>query len=248
MMKEWYTAAELAECKLPGLPASDRGIQLRAKAEGWKSRDRAGRGGGQEYHVSALPSVAQIKLTLEAKAAETATEVTPPTAAGPDRNALWAWYDTLTDKKKAEAKRRLDILDAVDTLYRNCMRRDAAVMSVGQHHDVGPSTIYNWMKLVEGLDRPDWLPALAPRHTGRTATVECSPEAWDMLRSDYLRLSAPPFSDCYERTSRAAKVQGWTLPSERTLLRRMQTTVHPAVIVLCREGTDKLKRMYPAQG
>ncbi|WP_029009367.1 transposase domain-containing protein [Azospirillum halopraeferens] len=248
-MKEWYSAAELAGMALPGLPGTESATIRRAKAKNWRSRPRGGRGGGLEYHVSALPSTAQITLTLAAKA-RTGAEAIPaePAAADrPDRDTLWGWYDAATEKKKAEAKRRLDILDAVEVLYRNGLRRDAAVMSVAAHHKVGVSTVYTWMKLVEGRDRADWLPALAPRHTGRIATVECAPEAWDMLRSDYLRHAAPPFSDCYERMKRAADAQGWAVPSERTLLRRLHATVHPAVVAMCREGTEAVKRMYPAQ-
>lgn len=243
-MKEWYSAAELAALSLPGMPATDRAIQLRSARENWLSRKRESRGGGLEYHVSALPTVAQIKLTVLEKTTAQAAEPAPVLLS---RDELWRWFDALPEAKKAKARRCADILDTVETLHRGGVPKDVAVMTVAQHHGVGPSSIYNWFTKVAGRDRSDWLPALAPRHAGRTATVECAPEAWDMLRSDYLRLSAPPFSDCYERTQRAAAVQGWTMPSERTMLRRMRDSVHPAVIVLCREGVEKARRMYPAQ-
>ncbi len=243
-MKEWYAASELAALSLPGMPGTDRAYQLRADRENWRSRPREGRGGGLEYHISALPTAAQIKLTLLEKAAGKAVAPVPPPAG---RDELWRWYDAQPETKKAKARMRADVLDAVITLHRNGVAKDVAVMTVAQHHKVGPSTVYNWMALVAGHDRADWLPALTPRHAGRTATVECSPEAWDMLRSDYLRLSAPPFSDCYGRVVRAAREQGWSVPSERTLLRRINASVHPAVIALCREGTEAVKRMYPAQ-
>jgi hypothetical protein len=245
-MKEWYTARDLAGMTLPGLPVTERGILLRAKAEAWRSRPREGRGGGLEYHVSALPTAAQVKLTLaDRKAAATPAAEPAPTPA--TRNDLWRWYDGLPDTKKAKARARADVLDAVLTLHRNGVTKDVAVMTTARHHGVGPSTVYNWLGLVEGRERADWLPALAPRHAGRTAIVECDPAAWDMLKSDYLRASAPPFSDCYERMTRAAAAQGWQVPSERTLLRRLGATVHPAVVVMCREGMEAAKRLYPAQ-
>ncbi|RJF84842.1 transposase [Azospirillum cavernae] len=243
-MKEWRSAAEWADLKLPAMPTSKAGVILRATTGKWRSRPREEQGGGLEYHMSSLPTAAQVKLTLLEKKSRQSAETAAPPA---NRTELWRWYDGLPDAKKAKARMRAEILDAIVALHRNGVTKDVAVMTVAQHHNVGPSTIYNWLKLVAGHDRADWLPCLAPHHAGRTATVECDPAAWDMLKSDYLRAAAPPFSDCYERMVRAAKEQGWSVPSERTLLRRLTATVHPAVIVMAREGAEKVKQMFPAQ-
>ncbi|TCP88952.1 Mu transposase-like protein [Rhizobium sp. PP-CC-2G-626] len=64
-MKEWLTAREIAEHALPDLPASERGVQLFADRSSWNSyphlaRMRSGRGGGYEYHLKLLPSLAQL--------------------------------------------------------------------------------------------------------------------------------------------------------------------------------------------
>ncbi|HRJ61507.1 MAG TPA: transposase domain-containing protein [Azospirillaceae bacterium] len=247
-MKEWWTAKELADLNLPGLPATERGVQTKAAAEGWKSRPRAGRGGGCEYHLSDLPTPAQVALTLAAQIAQAPAEQAAENADQPSRDQLWAWYAEAPQAKKAAAQRRLEVLDALETLYRKGgMTRDVAAAHIAQHYGVSKASIYNWLKLTHGRDRADWLPALAPRHAGSVERVECSPEAWDMLRADYLRLEAPPFADCYERMTRAAAAQGWSYPSERTLLRRLQVAVHPAVMTLARQGREALKRMYPAQ-
>jgi len=244
MIREWFTALELAECRLPDLPAEKSPMIRRAKRENWRSRPRIGRGGGLEYHVSALPETAQIKLALDARHAE----AEPARDAPPiDRDTLWKWFAEAPEVKKSKARDRLAILDTIDTLVRGGVTKDQAVGVVAARNKVSPSTIYNWFNLVAGRDRTDWLPALAPRHAGRTATVDCDPAAWDMLKGDYLRLEQPPFADCYGRLKRAATAQGWTLPSERTLYRRIETTIHPAVITLARKGAEALKRMYPAQ-
>jgi putative transposase len=244
-MKEWWTANELSDLKLPGLPQTERGVQTRADAENWKSRPREGRGGGKEYHYSALPTAAQIALTLKELGDEAAEA--EAAAQGPTRDQLWAWYAVAPQKKKDEAARRLEVLTAVDTLYRGGTPRDVAVFHVAANKGVSKATIYNWMKLTEGRDRADWLPALAPRHAGRQETVECSPEAWDFIKSAYLNDSEPPFADCYQRLERAGKPQGWVYPSERTLLRRLHAAVNPAVITYCRKGAQAAARMFPAQ-
>lgn len=51
----WKTAREWADLALPGLPKTERGLQLVAQRESWPSRPRQGRGGGLEYPLSALP-------------------------------------------------------------------------------------------------------------------------------------------------------------------------------------------------
>jgi hypothetical protein len=59
-MKSWYSVSELAG--LPGLPSTDRAIQIRAKREGWEHRPRQGRGGGKEYAIHSLPVETQQAL------------------------------------------------------------------------------------------------------------------------------------------------------------------------------------------
>lgn len=93
-MKVWYSAAELAELSLPGLPGTERRIRAFAERKGWNrhprfARERAGKGGGMEYRIELLPVDARMHLlarfvepdagVLEAAAA--------PDYAGPDSAA-----------------------------------------------------------------------------------------------------------------------------------------------------------------
>lgn len=55
----FLSAAEIAAEKLPGLPASQRGIQFAAMRGGWQARPRQGRGGGTEYALESLPAEAR---------------------------------------------------------------------------------------------------------------------------------------------------------------------------------------------
>ncbi|MCW5723473.1 MAG: hypothetical protein KIS81_00780 [Maricaulaceae bacterium] len=71
----WFSCAELAALKLPGLPATNRGVAAYAQREGWDRatddsgapmrRRRKGRGGGWEYSVRLLPPDAQLALRLK---------------------------------------------------------------------------------------------------------------------------------------------------------------------------------------
>lgn len=64
-MKEYLTAQEIAAERLPLLPTTKRGINDLAEREGWaldpfRARKRRGVGGGMEFSISLLPSVAQV--------------------------------------------------------------------------------------------------------------------------------------------------------------------------------------------
>src|SRR3546814_20316821 len=70
--RTWFSAAELADLKLPGLPTVKRKVNERASDERWAfrvntagdplARPRAGRGGGLEYHLDVLPASARLEL------------------------------------------------------------------------------------------------------------------------------------------------------------------------------------------
>lgn len=62
MIRQWFTSRELASFELEGYPSSERRIRDKAQRENWQSRERAGQGGGFEYHISNLSNAAQIEL------------------------------------------------------------------------------------------------------------------------------------------------------------------------------------------
>lgn len=253
LRQEWFSAAEIAALALPMTPASKPAVLDMARRNGWQRpewkgerwRDRQGRGGGVEFHITVLPHVAQIKLTLALTDIEEASE----RDAGKrelTRAEMWAWFEGLPEHKKTEAKRRLEALDAIRTLVQTGIKKVFAAQLVAAQFKVALTTLYGWEKLTHGQDRHDWLPYLAPRHAGRSESVECSPEAWDYLKSDWLRLSQPTFQSCHGRLVRVAREKGWTIPSARTLQRRLEA-LPEGVRVLGREGPEALKRLYPAQ-
>lgn len=252
--KTWFTALELEALKLPGLPKSKREINKRADKENWalavdeagtpRARAHKGRGGGIAYHLSLLPDVARAELVKRGLAFAPAN----------DEDAVarhahgWAWYDMQSDAVKAEAMRRAQIIAQVDACMATGMLQTAAVNAIVQAEKISAGTIYNWLKLVKGVAQGDRLPALAPRRKGGGKEAEVHAGAWEQLKSDYLRPERPTFSSCYYRTlHHYAKPQGITLPSEKTLLRKLEREVDPRFIVARRKGMDAVKAMVPAQ-
>lgn len=77
-MKQWYTARELAELGLPGLPTTKMGMIKKATAEGWENRPRTGSGGGNEYSYSAIPETAKIAIIERMAATRNAADIARP--------------------------------------------------------------------------------------------------------------------------------------------------------------------------
>ncbi len=114
--KNWFTAAELAAWKLPGLSGSKRKINERVDTEGWRfrtnadgspmARDRKGRGGGFEFHVDLLPAAARAGLAAMGVAIVADVSVQPETRLG----QMWRWFEGESDKTKAIARKRAAIV------------------------------------------------------------------------------------------------------------------------------------------
>jgi hypothetical protein len=263
-VKEWFTAAELAAAQVPQIARTKRGVNKRAVAEGWTFRDRTGRGGGREFHISSLPVETQaailIRSNTDSACSPTALSSprlsTLPQGAGGSsaladdarRSALWSAYDRKPDSLKRIAADRLAILQAVDRLVGTGSTRTQAVAAVSFETKTPMRNIWRWWKAVEGEQRHDWLAALAPQWCGRTVTAEVSAEAWDFFKADYLRLSQPTAESCWRRLQEAAAIHGWTLPKTvASLLRRINREFSPAAIAMARRGREAAIRTMPAQ-
>ncbi|CDN93455.1 transposase domain-containing protein [Agrobacterium tumefaciens] len=250
MKKEWFTSAELAQAALPGVPSSRQGLELFIARSGVRStakaRTKAGQGGGFEYHYSFLPAVAQAKLAfLNAEPSDPR-----PTKLS---KMLWDRFEALSDAHKAICKTRLGVLTEIAELRAAGLQTVKAIEFCARKASVSPRTVYNWMESVEGHSRQDWLAALAPSFsgsgTGEAAEVApCHPEAWKILKSDFLRPERPSFSACYRRMMMVARDQNLSpVPSERSLRRRLDAEVPKAAQIIAREGKDKAKQLFPAQ-
>jgi len=249
LSQAWFTASELEALCLPGLPGDKRSINRRAQAERWASRHgadgtlltraRAGRGGGVEYHARLLPAEAQLELARRGYAC------CQPEAPKSDSDQLWAWFDRQKASVKAEAQRRLAIINAIHTHCATGVKITAAVPIAAAEHGIGTSTIFGWLKQVRGVERSDWLPTLADNRKGGGRKVEVDAEIWEHLKSNWLRPEEPPFAACLLRAQEMAAARGLTLPSSRTLLRRLQREVPRSVQIMARKGTEALERHIP---
>lgn len=250
--REWFTAAELADLALPGLPADKRSLNRKAQAERWSMRQdtcgsplvrpRAGRGGGVEFHVSLLPGASRLELAKRG-----ITQAQPILQEVETDRGGWRWYDAQSATVKAEAERRLQIVGELELLLEAGMTKTAAAADISDRHDVASSTVWGWLKLIKGTARQDRLPALAPRRQGGGAEAEIDPFLWSVFKSDYLRLSQATLTSVYARVAAIANERGLSIASERTFRRRLEREIDPGVLLLRRKGEEALRRSIPAQ-
>jgi len=251
MQERWYTGAELVG--LPGLPGTDRNIRAKAERDGWTARPRAGRGGGREYAFSALPPATQAALLLRERPLQPAAPRNALTPSGDQLRSAWQRYEKAKQPMKDVAAMRLKALHAVRALQRGGMSlmqaRDTVAAQLQRDGVRGGSaaSIARWQQDVANAGQQDWLALLLPHYTGRTATADIEPEAWELFKADFLRLEQPTASSCYDRLQRIAATRGWTLPSLKTFTRRVERELPRAVRVLARQGEDALLKTYPAQ-
>lgn len=256
----WLTAKEIADLGMPGLPDDRRRIAEWAGAHGWDTRAdadgnplarrRAARGGGIEYHISLLPLPAQEALMAWRRRDE--AKVLPIPANDPPANltavAKWGWYDRQSASIKAKAINRLSMLMEVETLRDAGTTQTSAINVVATRHGVSPRAIAGWFADVAGVSASDRLPFLAPRYQGGGKEVEIDPTAWQILKSDYLRPEKPSFAACYNRlVEDYARPNGVTLPSAKTLQRRMDAEITKSLKTLKRDGREASRRAVPPQ-
>lgn len=246
----WFSAAELAELALPGLPGDKRSITRRAREERWASqtnaqgallaRPRRGRGGGIEFHADVLPPAARIELTRRGVLAE--QDPLPDMAT---TDGSWTWFLRQPAKVRDEAEQKLKTVQSIEAMIASGMTKSAAVAEASLAHGTGMSTLWAWLRAVEGLPGSDRLPALATRRTGGGRKADMAEDLWKIFRSDYLRPAEPTLTSCYRRTAAIAAERGWTMPSERTFRRRLEREMDPAVLMLRRKGAEAERRSMP---
>lgn len=251
--QEWWTAEEIAASALPDLPTTRQGVDAVIKRLRWRevgalaARRRAGKGGGWEYNWQLFPDRAKRKL-LQAAAAQSAA---PQAPARQSRDEAWEWFETLPQSVKDKAVARLKIIQQVEALEAQQGRgRHLATVDVAMITKTGTRTIWTWFQMIEGVRSDDRLPYLAPRNRAAVAWVrskDFSPEFFEVLKADFLRLGPIPFADSYRRSVKIAQKEGWDILPERTMRRVMDRRVSKLTQVLAKQGVEALKRLYPPQ-
>lgn len=259
-MSSWLSAPEIAALKLPSMPTTKKAVLALAAREDWLSRrdrngrplwrERAGRGGGKEWHVSLLPQLARVALVKEPFPYQLAdAEGQLPTGVDDDTpdSDLLDEFARLPAKTRKIAAARLAVIDHVERLETTGFGKANSVSAAAHAGGVGSSTVFNWLELIKGRSRFVRVALLAPKPKGKPPKAAINPDAWKWFISYYLRPGPITFEEAAYRTKKQGIAKGWgDLPSTKTLIRRFNATVPRHVAVLRKEGPDGLARLTPA--
>ncbi|CAJ1391651.1 unnamed protein product [Effrenium voratum] len=248
-LKRFYTAEELAI--LHGTSARHvhrlyAACRRNAKLARQESGKRGRGGGAWTYHFDALNGDVQARLMKVHSTPGNDDARCDHEAAQPSH--LWAHYNGLPKARKKACEARLNAVVSADRLISEGLSQRTAFEQVAHDHRCSAKSLANWMARVTGKPRKDWLALMADQYKAGGKRAECHPEAWETLKSDYLRPERPTFSACVRRVRLIARDNGWLpMPTEASLRRRFEHEVPKAVVIAARETSERTKRLYPAQ-
>lgn len=198
-------------------------------------------------HLASIRKAAPEQTPGAAKTTALAISTEPPAAYDfAVYEAIWESYSHKPAGIKAEALRRVQILDEYFELIEIKMSIGNAEAIIRQRHaNISKTTLWNWKKRVEGHHRQYWEAILAPNYVGRSK-IEIHPQAWATFRVEYGKQSGVDATVAYRETAKIAAANGWgTLPSCKTLVRRWKSEVPENEQILSRKGKTALKESLP---
>lgn len=222
-LRETYTTRELA---VLFCFSTVRSVFLRADREHWKSRGRAGRGGGKEWLVASMPEETQLAI----RAAEEKQALGEEKSMPPKQLSSVATPAILDDKKRYKALARADLLRQYLVWQRKNGATKAQKAAFVEAYRAGV-----WPKLLEEIGPVSWqtlerwkvkqeragsVLVLADRrgvaHRGRTLLTE---RHQHIILGHVLNPNAPAISQCVREVQRKFQAEGMFVPSDPTIRR-----------------------------
>lgn len=251
---EWFSCKDLSE--LQGLPNSVQGLLYKAKVNSWKYRDRTGKGGGKEYHINSLPKECLPELFKKigkVLVGDTVLDIPKQTEVKYCPTTLWKIFEQAGSKSQEKAKVKIVYVKAFYALLQVGCKKIESYDTIAKQFGISVPTVRRETAKVKNYQETDWLAVLITKHQigatlhSKNKFAQINDDAWKFFKSDYLRLEQPAFNSCYYRLLDTAKVQGWDIPSVKSLKRRLDSEVTAEVQILLRKGEHALTMMHPPQ-
>lgn len=183
-MTEFFSPSQILAVNDGSLPQCERSFNRLVAKQGWRSTDKAkqmpSRGRGWLYHKTLFSDGIQARLSLGQLPGEKVK----------NSSDLWGCFEQLPKKQKDECQRRLQVLNKVERLVEAGLSRTAAMNIISDEVSVSFNTLVNWFGKVKNSARTDWLPLLAPSYKKTASRVDCHPDAYTALKSDYALLTS----------------------------------------------------------
>lgn len=253
-MRNWYSASELAG--LPGLPGTERAIQLRAKRERWEGQQRLG-SKAIEYTLSVLPKETQTALLMA-----TLVENAPETVA--EKHVVVAGRDAkkvshLNDSQTSVMSARLSFVREIERMSK-VVSQNRAILTLVELAKTGDLSPYLNDRVIRANDRKTedrtlsertlkrWLAdyrahgeiGLAPARRQKDMSVP----AWaEEFLKHYQRPQKPSVEAAYEQFKQVHRgVQSSVCPSIHAV-RRWLKKLSPSVRERGRMGPHELNAL-----
>lgn len=207
---------------------SRQAVHQMAHSQKWEAVARRAQGGGKLYRFDSMPQRTQERLAraYSRHNRPTASRTPEEIREAQERmevNSLA--FARQSDKMRARAEQRLKLMIEAVELIDGGMKVMEAFCTVGNLYGVKPANLRNWYYGTPGrpgirnLPREEWIYALMVQYAGRQKRADFDEVAKDFFYALYLKKRRPDLTDCYRRLVEAARANGWTIPSERTVRR-----------------------------
>lgn len=211
-----------------------------------------------EVALSSLPESAQRKYAAErvdelrsgmvAIVEPSARQLADQSEAGSlspeDYRLIWERYDQKSNKLKEKARAALEMVMAFDELSRQGLKFEVITGEVCKRFGASKSTLWRYRAKVDGHPQVHWEPLLAPQYVGGGKEAPFSEEAYLWILNRYLTTSEPNAKRIIKDARKLADGQGWSIPSNKTVMRRINAEPAPLVIA-GRQGLKALERSFP---
>ena len=201
-------------------------------------------GPGWLIPVASLSAAAQAKYRKETQPAKPIQLSLPAVVDHEEYLTLMDAYDKKPPNMKRMAEAAAAALDAFNELRQAGMSVGLAEKSVMDSHGVSKPTLSRHRATVEGHNRQYWEAILCPQYRGGRGKTHVSPEAYEAIRREFFIESQPPLTAILTRMRKEATVQGWVIPSDKTVMNRLKA--EPPHFWTYRQGGKKaLERSFP---
>ncbi|MGV8059687.1 MAG: DNA-binding protein [Smithellaceae bacterium] len=233
--KNYFTAIEYANMRLPGLPVTESGITRKAKKGHWEKRPREGRGGGWEYSTDSLPAKARMAF-IERKLNLSATKI-DKTATSKDPAKITPWQKKEADRKLGIVREYLQIEKDIPPKKRTEVKR-----KISKQNTMGYRTLD---ELISGFKRIGYQ-ALIPEWNNGTHEPIITSEMGKFIEKNYLQPYGPPIKKVHEDLCKTFADKCLRLPAYRTVANfiNQKWTVAQQLLVRDKDTWNKLYDPY----
>jgi uncharacterized protein YoaH (UPF0181 family) len=163
-----------------------------------------------------------------------------------DREELWRFMAKKNNVQQQKAERKALAVGRLQSLRDSGMGEGDAVNQVAEEYGAHPQSVRNWNKKTQSVHRSDLAAVLITHCYSSVSEAEFTPEAWETFKKDFLRRRHPSISSCYRRLQAAAAVNGWTIPTKKTVENWIKRKINPMVVKCRREGMEAVEKCFPA--